>query len=114
MGESLRLVLCGGGTGGHVYPALSVAEALAELTPDGLDMMYMGTEAGAEVRLLERTSIPYRAIKSAAVRGRSPVEVALATKEMALGVAEARSALREFRADAVLATGGYVSAPAAV
>ncbi len=113
MGGSLRLVLCGGGTGGHVYPSLSVAEALSGLVSD-LNLLYMGTEEGAEASLLERTNIPYRSIRSAAVRGRSPVEVALATKEMAMGVREARKALAEFKPDAIFTTGGYVSMPVSV
>ena len=70
----MRLVLSGGGTGGHVYPALSVAEAVRELLPAGeaLDLLYVGTLAGNESQIVERAAIPFRDVSAAPIRGRLP------------------------------------------
>ena len=70
----MRLVLSGGGTGGHVYPALSVAEAVRELLPAGeaLELLYVGTLAGNESQIVERAEIPFRDVSAAPIRGRLP------------------------------------------
>ena len=111
----MRVALCGGGTGGHVYPALAVATALAEAVGDGnLELLYLGTRHGPEAGLVGRTAIPFRSVRAAAVRGRTPWGVAVASVQIAMGVAQAHRVLARFRPQAVLATGGYVTVPVAV
>ncbi|MFQ5878619.1 MAG: glycosyltransferase [Dehalococcoidia bacterium] len=111
----MRVAFCGGGTGGHVYPALAVASALAEAVADGnLELLYMGTAAGPEASLVGRTSIPFHSIRAAAVRGRSPWAAAAAALDIAVGVVQARRVMARFHPQAVLITGGYVGVPVAV
>jgi UDP-N-acetylglucosamine--N-acetylmuramyl-(pentapeptide) pyrophosphoryl-undecaprenol N-acetylglucosamine transferase len=111
----MRLALCGGGTGGHVYPALSIVSALGQqLAGDNLELLYLGSETGVETELVERAGIPFRSIASGPIRGRSPWELAANTVKMAQGTVEARAALRDFRPQAVLSTGGYASIPVAL
>lgn len=112
----MRLALCGGGTGGHVYPALSIVAALNQQvgSKESLELLYLGSEAGVETELVERASIPFRAIASGPIRGRSPWELVTNSVKMAQGTVEARAALRDFRPQAVLSTGGYASIPVAL
>ncbi len=112
----MRLALCGGGTGGHVYPALSIVAALEqELAPgSSLELLYLGSHGGAEAGLVERAGIPFRAIASGPIRGRNPWELASNAVKMAVGTAQARAALREFCPQAILSTGGYASFPVAL
>lgn len=110
----MRVVLCGGGTGGHVYPALAVAAALTGTTGNGnLELLYMGTDTGPEAGLVGSTSIPFQPIRAAAVRGRSPWGVAAASLGIAIGVVQAQRAMARFQPQAVLITGGYVGVPVA-
>ena len=103
----MRLALSGGGTGGHVYPALSIAAALQrDLAPgEVLELLYLGSAGGAESELVERAGVPFRRIAAAPIRGRLPWEMAGNAVKMALGTNQARTALREFAPQVVLSTG---------
>lgn len=112
----MRLALCGGGTGGHVYPALSIAGALRQELSNGasLETLYFGSEDGVERELAQRAAIDFRAISAAPIRGRNPWQLARNATQMAKGVAEARRGIAEFGAEVVFSTGGYVSFPVAL
>ena len=112
----MRLVLSGGGTGGHVYPALSVAAAVRELLPAGeaLDLLYVGTLAGNESQIVERAEIPFRDVSAAPIRGRLPWQMAANTAKIAAGARQARTILGDFAPQVVLSTGGYASFPVAL
>ncbi len=112
----MRLAICGGGTGGHVYPALTIAAALEHELPAGerLEPLYLGSPVGTEAELVERDGIPLSPVSSGPIRGRNPWELTRNATRMAKGVAQARKALSEFRADVVLSTGGYTSFPIAL
>jgi UDP-N-acetylglucosamine--N-acetylmuramyl-(pentapeptide) pyrophosphoryl-undecaprenol N-acetylglucosamine transferase len=110
----MRVVFCGGGTGGHVYPALAVADALSQELSDGLETLYIGSSAGAERELVARAGLPFRAVTAAAVRGRSPWGFTAGLAKLAQGMFEARTILRQFHPQAILTTGGYASIPVAV
>ncbi|MEX0682367.1 MAG: UDP-N-acetylglucosamine--N-acetylmuramyl-(pentapeptide) pyrophosphoryl-undecaprenol N-acetylglucosamine transferase [Dehalococcoidia bacterium] len=112
----MKLVLSGGGTGGHVYPALSVAEALRSLLPAGeaLDVLYVGSSAGNEAEIVERAAVPFRGVSAAPIRGRLPWQMATNAAKIGAGAAQSRSILSEFRPEVVLSTGGYASFPVAL
>ncbi len=112
----MKLALSGGGTGGHVYPALAIAAAAGgQLSPgERLELLYLGSADGAETQLVERAGIPFRPIASAPIRGRRPWEMAGNALRLATGVAQARRILTEFAPQALLSTGGYASFPAAL
>ncbi len=112
----MRLVLSGGGTGGHVYPALTISEALErELPPaETLELLYLGSSGGAEAELVQRAGTPFWPISSAPIRGRRPWEMAGNTVKLGRGTLQARTALRSFAPQVVLSTGGYASFPVAL
>ena len=103
----MRLLITGGGTGGHVYPALSVLEAW---TP-APDLLWVGTKGGMEAALVERAGIPYRGIPAGGLRDMGLVTRLRNSVKLTRGFGEAWTIVREFRPDVVFATGGYVTFP---
>jgi UDP-N-acetylglucosamine--N-acetylmuramyl-(pentapeptide) pyrophosphoryl-undecaprenol N-acetylglucosamine transferase len=105
----LHVLLAGGGTGGHVFPALAVGEALAAR---GWRVSFAGSEQGLEARLVPARGIPFHALPARPLLGRGLFGKAQALTTLA-GSARAASALiGRLGVDVVLGTGGYVSAPA--
>jgi UDP-N-acetylglucosamine--N-acetylmuramyl-(pentapeptide) pyrophosphoryl-undecaprenol N-acetylglucosamine transferase len=101
----VKVVLTGGGTGGHIYPALSVAECLA-----GHELLYVGTAEGPEAQVVPRAGLPFRAIPSRKLSRRPTPGAVAALAVSAWGVARAAALLRSWKPDVVLGTGGYASA----
>ena len=119
--EPFRLVVTGGGTGGHTYPALTAVRTLrARLAAEGraLKTLWIGTADGLEARVAPAEGIPFTAVATGTIRrSKNPIKLASPAnvKDMArvpLGVMQARKAIDRFRPDVVLATGGYVAVPA--
>ncbi len=108
-----RLLVSGGGTGGHVYPLLAVLEALHEA--DGqVAVLYLGRAHSVEERIATGHGVEFHAVPTGAVVGRAPWRIAANLGQVALGVRRSLQEMSRFRPEAVLVTGGYVSVPAAV
>ncbi|EGJ72672.1 putative undecaprenyldiphospho-muramoylpentapeptide beta-N-acetylglucosaminyltransferase (plasmid) [Streptomyces sp. Tu6071] len=116
----LRLVVTGGGTGGHTYPALTAVRTLRELLRArgrSLDVLWIGSADSLEARVAEAEGIAFTAVATGKVRRSSnPLRMVSPAnvRDMArvpLGVAQARKAVAGFRPHVVLATGGYVAVP---
>ncbi|MCS7172269.1 MAG: undecaprenyldiphospho-muramoylpentapeptide beta-N-acetylglucosaminyltransferase [Armatimonadetes bacterium] len=103
----MRVVLTGGGTGGHIYPLLALAETVAE----GVEVLYCGTPGGLEARLVPRRGVPFCAVSSGGVVGKGIQEGIRNLGRAARGVLEGARILRRFRPDAVVSTGGYAGYP---
>ncbi|WP_369375092.1 glycosyltransferase [Promicromonospora sp. Populi] len=115
-----RLLVTGGGTGGHTYPALTTLRALqARLAESGtpVSVLWAGTAQGLEAKVTESEGIRFVPVATGKLRRASnPLGMITATniKDMArvpLGVAQARSIVAEFKPDVILSTGGYVAVP---
>ncbi|MBE3583099.1 MAG: undecaprenyldiphospho-muramoylpentapeptide beta-N-acetylglucosaminyltransferase [Limnochordaceae bacterium] len=109
----MRVVLTGGGTGGHIYPALGVAEAWRAQDP-GVELFYVGTRRGLESRLVPPTGIPFYTLSSRPFLRTRPWTAVEAALSAGWGVVEALRLLHQLRPDLVLATGGYVCGPLAL
>ncbi len=106
----MRLLVAGGGTGGHLYPGIAVARAwLAE--DNSNEVLFVGAARGIEARVLPRENLPFQAIASAGVLGRSRGQKIGALAMMSYGVCQAMGILRRFRPHVVLGLGGYSSVP---
>ena len=106
----MKFMITGGGTGGHIYPALAVARSLYQLDPAS-EVLYVGTKRGLEADLVPREGIPFRVIETSGIMGKSPIDAARGAIRASKGLLEAYRIAREFRPDACLGTGGYVSGP---
>lgn len=110
----MRVLLTGGGTGGHIYPALAVARRLQEMEPD-IELLYVGTKRGLESTIVPRENLPFKAIEIEGFKRKLDFEgIKYNLRSVGLflkSIREAKKIIREFKPDIVLGTGGYVSAP---
>ena len=106
----MRCIIAGGGTGGHLFPGIAIAEAFIEREM-GNEVMFIGTEKGIEVRVLAGGRFPLRMIQARPLKGRSPVEKIKAIWSIPMAISEALSILKEFHPQLVLGVGGYASGP---
>ncbi|HJS37336.1 MAG TPA: undecaprenyldiphospho-muramoylpentapeptide beta-N-acetylglucosaminyltransferase [Burkholderiales bacterium] len=97
-----------GGTGGHVFPGLAVAE---ELRAAGWDVVWMGARTGMEARLVPARGYRMAWIRAAALRGKGVLAALLLPLNLLVGFAQAARAIFALRPDVVLGMGGYVAFP---
>lgn len=102
-----RAVLTGGGSAGHVYPAIAIGKAL---TPEVSEFLYLGTRRRAEEKVVPKEGIPIKFIPAAPYPGLSPWLPFFAVK-LFLGIVESCFHLYFFQPKYVIGTGGFVSAP---
>lgn len=100
--------MSGGGTAGHIYPALTVAGALIA---EGHEVAFIGTPNGLEATLVPEAGIAFRAVKARGFDRANPVTLLTSAAVIATSVLRARSILRSTRPDVVVGFGGYVSLP---
>lgn len=110
----MKVLLTGGGTGGHIYPALAVGRRLAEIEPD-LELLYVGTNRGLESTIVPQEGIPFKSVEIEGFKRKldfAGIKYNLKSVSLFLkSIREAKKIIREFKPDVVLGTGGYVSAP---
>lgn len=107
----MRLLICAGGTGGGVYPALSVLHALGS---DADPVLWVGGQGGMEASLVQHAGIPFTAIPAAGVHGVGLPALPGNALMVLRGMKAARRVLREFQPDVLMFTGGYVAVPMAL
>ena len=105
------LAILAGGTGGHIYPALSVAK---RWRAQGGTVVWLGTVQGLEAKIVPEADIPFYIIQIAGVRGRSLIRRLLSPFHMVHALWQSLLILRRLKPDVVLGMGGYVSGPAAL
>lgn len=106
----MRLLLAGGGTGGHVFPAVALAERLQETTPTA-EVLFVGTARGLEARVLPQLGFPLETITISGWTGRGPQGKLAVLPLLLRSVWQSRRILARFRPDVVVGVGGYASAP---
>ncbi|MHC8441137.1 MAG: undecaprenyldiphospho-muramoylpentapeptide beta-N-acetylglucosaminyltransferase [Candidatus Eutrophobiaceae bacterium] len=107
----MRILVMAGGTGGHVFPALAVAQCLAERK---VEVVWLGAEGGLECKLVPKYGYSLHAVRICGIRGRGIGQWMRAPFNVLTGIWDALGLLRRVRPTVVLGMGGYVSAPGGI
>lgn len=108
--KPLKAVITGGGTGGHIYPALAIAEGLRDSVSD-LRLLYIGTKTGLEARIVPPTGIRFKTIEISGFERRLCLHNLKTASMLGKSYFEANAILKTFKPDVVIGTGGYVCGP---
>ena len=106
----MKVLLSGGGTGGHVYPAIAIADKIKENHPDA-EIMFVGTQNGIESQLVPNNGYEIKTITIQGFKRKIDLENGKRVITLCKGLNEASKIIKEFKPDLVIGTGGYVSAP---
>ncbi len=106
----MRYIVTGGGTGGHIYPALAIIMELKK-QDNNAEILYVGTKNGMESDLVPKEGIDFKTVRVKGMPRSLNKESFIATKELIHGIFDSRKILKEFKPDIVIGTGGYVCAP---
>ena len=107
----IRIILSGGGTGGHIYPAVAVAEALKRHYGDEVEILFVGAEGKMEMDKIPALGYNIVGLPVAGLQRRFTLANLALPFKVAASVRRAKRVIREFQADIVVGFGGYASAP---
>ena len=108
--KRIRVVISGGGTGGHIFPALSIANKLRELNPE-TEILFVGAEGRMEMTKVPEAGYRIVALPIAGLQRKLSLSNLKLPYKVIKSIAEARRIIREFRPDIAVGVGGYASAP---
>lgn len=106
----MRVLITGGGTGGHINPALAIAQKVRQQDPSN-EILYVGTETGLESELVPKEGFNFKYVTAKFLRRKISIENVKTIFASAKGVMEASRIIRDFKPDIVVGTGGYVCGP---
>ena len=106
----LRILFAGGGTGGHLFPAIAIAEKIKGLEPDA-EIVFVGTSDKIEARVVPQHGFKFETIWISGFHRGVRLRNLLFPLKVVVAMVQAKSILKKFRPDAVVGTGGYVAGP---
>ncbi|MDR7857189.1 undecaprenyldiphospho-muramoylpentapeptide beta-N-acetylglucosaminyltransferase [Tissierella sp.] len=106
----MKYLITGGGTGGHIYPALAIAKEIKDKDKNA-DILYVGTKKGLEAELVPKEGFLFKTIRVNGMPRKLNKESFIAINELLHGINDARKIINEFKPDLVIGTGGYVCGP---
>lgn len=106
-----RVILSGGGTGGHIYPAVAVAEALRRKWGDKVELLFVGAEGKMEMEKIPALGYDIAGLPIAGLQRRLEIRNLLVPWKVLRSISMARRVIRDFSADVAVGFGGYASAP---
>ena len=106
----MRVIISAGGTGGHIYPALSIVNKIKEKDKNA-DILYIGTTNRMEKDIVPKYNIKYHAIKIRGLDRKLSLDNIRTVKYFITAVKEVKKLMKEFKPDIVIGVGGYVTAP---
>jgi UDP-N-acetylglucosamine--N-acetylmuramyl-(pentapeptide) pyrophosphoryl-undecaprenol N-acetylglucosamine transferase len=106
----MKVVITGGGTGGHIYPATAILEKIKKIEPSS-EFLYIGTHNRMEKDLVPKMGIRYEAIKMTGISRKINLQNIRTFFYLFFGILKSRRILKKFNPDVVVGTGGYVTVP---
>ncbi len=106
----MKVLITGGGTGGHIYPAIAIANKIQSGMKDS-QILFVGTEKGLESDLVPKAGYELKTITVRGFRRKISFDTIRSVKDLFKGLQEAGAIIKSFRPDVVIGTGGYVCGP---
>lgn len=106
----MKVMITGGGTGGHIYPAIAIADRIKKEDPTG-EILFVGTKRGKESELVPKSGYPLEFLHITGLNRKSILRNVKVIIDYNVALREAGNIIERFRPDVVIGTGGYVSAP---
>ena len=106
----MRIIVSGGGTGGHIYPAVTIANQIKEKQPDA-EIIFVGTREGLECEIVPRYGYPIEFIEVAGFQRKLSLDTIKSAFKLLAGLIDALKLIRKIKPDLVVGTGGYVCGP---
>lgn len=106
----MKIIMTGGGTGGHIYPALAIAESLKNKYKD-CQILFVGTKKGLESTLIPKYGYDFKEITVSGFRRKLSKDTIKSAADAFKGLNEAVRIVKEFKPDMIIGTGGYVCGP---
>lgn len=105
----MRVIIATGGTGGHIYPAISLAQALKDKSADN-EILFIGTDDHMEARIIPETEFAFKSINVSGFSGNIFNHIKAAYQSL-LAINSAKKIITEFKADIIIGFGSYISVP---
>lgn len=105
------MIFAGGGTGGHVYPAVAIAKSVLAFVPDA-EILFIGAERGMETKLVPKEGFRLQTVQVSGLSRSNPLQAVRSIWQAGQGLLRVRQMIKSFRPDVAVGTGGYVSGPA--
>ncbi len=106
----MKVVIAGGGTGGHIYPGISVAREFLK-RDSGAGILFVGTERGVERYIIPKEGFNLKSITVRGLKGRFSLSTVISIFILPIGIVQSLLLLRNYRPDIVIGVGGYVAGP---
>lgn len=106
----MKVVFTGGGTGGHIFPAIAIAEGLKSVLPD-VDILFIGAKGRIEEKIIPENNYKIETIKIYGLNKKQLLKTLILPFKFFIAVSDCKKILKNFKTDIVVGTGGFVSAP---
>src|SRR5881396_1536088 len=104
----MRVIIAGGGTGGHLFPGIAVAREIQRRHAES-EILFVGAEQGIESKIVPKEGFPLKTLPLGGIKGVGGIRRLQNLLATALGIKKAKAILRSFKPDAVIGVGGYAS-----
>lgn len=106
----MKVLLAGGGTGGHVYPAIAIANKIKEHNPD-CEILFVGTKNGIESEIVPKAGFELKTVTVQGFKRKIDFDNVKRVFKLCKGLEQSRRIVKKYKPDIVIGTGGYVSGP---
>lgn len=106
----MRVIVAGGGTGGHIYPALAIADKIKEKNPDA-EILYLGNRDGLEVKIVPQNGYRMKLVPARWIDKKNIIQLTRTGIRNLAGIVTCRVIMSKFKPDVVIGTGGYLCVP---
>ncbi|QEK11953.1 undecaprenyldiphospho-muramoylpentapeptide beta-N-acetylglucosaminyltransferase [Crassaminicella thermophila] len=106
----MKILISGGGTGGHIYPAIAIANKIKEEIK-GVEILFVGTQNGLESKLVPNAGYKLERITVSGFKRSLSFDTVKSVRDLFLGIKDAIKIIKKFKPDLVIGTGGYVCGP---